>query len=155
MGKQHIYEVFVDGSGLKKVSSDTMNQWWSAWSPNGQEILFHSSDIGNRNIWITKTTGEASRQITKSNSLDFCAVWSPSGEELAFTSTRSGNAEIWIISLQGGIPQQITSAIGWKQMLCWCEDGLYYEHFKGYKRKIIHRTHINALQFEHKFYYQQ
>jgi Tol biopolymer transport system component len=83
------FEIFVaraDGSGLRQLTRNSVQDWMPAWSPARRRIAF----VRRNAIWLMGADGTGSRRL-------FAGIqpsWSPSGVKLAFThagavSTRS------------------------------------------------------------------
>jgi Tol biopolymer transport system component len=81
------------------------------WSPDGQNLVFHSM-LGGAPVGvylISAGGGMPKRVIQGHGSLP---NWSRDGKWIYFGSTRSGRAEVWKIPSSGGEPVQITSKGG-------------------------------------------
>jgi Tol biopolymer transport system component len=67
------------------------------WSPDGQRIVFDSSQAGFYNIYVRPSDGSGSEQrLTNDQDADFPMSWSPDGRLLAFVKTRADVPEIWL-----------------------------------------------------------
>ena len=114
---RHIALVEFDPKGKKPTtqtwltdsSSDTADQTYSKWSPNGKSIVY-SDDSNNRaDIWLMNSDGTNKVRLTDSASNnDACynhPNWSPNGKYLAYqtsegTSSRS-KRKIYIMTADG------------------------------------------------------
>ena len=56
-GRQQIYVVNADGTGLRRVSQSTVNDWSPAWSQDGNWIAFTSTRQGSTDIYLMDTRG--------------------------------------------------------------------------------------------------
>ncbi|MGI8785919.1 MAG: protein kinase domain-containing protein [Acidobacteriota bacterium] len=86
-GKKHIFVLPAEGGSPKRVLLDPMNQIWPRWSPDGQQIAFHSDEENDdRNIWVVPAEGGPARQLTQSKSWEILPHWSPDGRQILFTA---------------------------------------------------------------------
>jgi Tol biopolymer transport system component len=108
-----IYEVNVDGSGLRAIASSNCPDICSdavegaAWSPDGRTIAFtraifhgHSADPNNVEVWLMNADGKGAHRLThgsikdtsgKASEWDGSASWSPDGRRLVFTHSVFGD----------------------------------------------------------------
>ncbi|GAB3032154.1 amidohydrolase family protein [Spirosoma pulveris] len=83
-----------------------------SWSPDGQQIAFHSFWDGRYHIWTVSAAGGKPRQLTNGLFDDREPHWSPDGKQLIFASDRSGNYDIWQLNLDDGKLTQLTHDSG-------------------------------------------
>jgi serine/threonine protein kinase len=100
-------------------------------SPNGQWVVYVSSESGSRNLWLKQLNNSNSQplQVTKEVFRNDNPLWSPSGDELAFYSLRGQPGGIWRMPFSGGTPTLIRM-IGDNsiRLLAWSPRGkIYYE----------------------------
>ncbi|UCF38777.1 MAG: PD40 domain-containing protein [Acidobacteriota bacterium] len=113
----------------------------ASWSPNGEEVVFHSCVNGGCNIFVKKaqtcligsTECEEDpcclKQITFSDFDDFMPRWSRDGNWIYFASGRSGQIEVWKVSPDGGEPSQVTRGGGLYAIECTERNCLYYSRW--------------------------
>jgi TolB protein len=63
------YSIFTrnpDGSGIKQLTGDEINEGWHSWSPDGQWIVYDGSDLKNENfdIYLARADGSEVKQLT-------------------------------------------------------------------------------------------
>jgi Tol biopolymer transport system component len=63
------------------------------WSPDGQQIAFHS-EIDSRELHIIPASGGAPRRLTHHPARDAAQTWSPDGKWIYFGSDRSGTNQV-------------------------------------------------------------
>jgi len=85
-GKKHVFSLPAEGGSPKRVLLDPMDQLQPRWSPDGQQIAFHSDEAGDdRNIWVVPAEGGPARRLTESQSWEILPHWSPDGRQILFT----------------------------------------------------------------------
>lgn len=62
-GNWEIYRINVDGSGLKRLTSNGANDGLPAWSPDGNFIAFVSDRGGKWAIWVMSADGSGQRKL--------------------------------------------------------------------------------------------
>lgn len=79
-----------------------------AWSPDGQQLTFHSYRNGNYHIWTIQRDGSQLQQLTRGLYDHREPHWSPDGLSIVFSSDRNGNYDLWKISLASGEIKSLT-----------------------------------------------
>ena len=93
------------------------------WSPNSQQIAFHSYKDGNFHIWLIKPDGTELQQLTQGN-FDYREPnWSPDGRHIVCSSDRGGSYNLWEVDVQNGDMKQLTSDPGQEAYPVWSSDG--------------------------------
>lgn len=106
-----------------------------AWSPNGQQIVFHSyRDDDQREIYVMDADGSNQRRLTHHPGVDAYPDWSPDGSQIAFTSNRSVNGNhalnIFVMDTDGNNVRQVTN-VGFAQQPKWSPDGEWILFMEG------------------------
>lgn len=84
----------LDGSGLRRLTTDAFNDRFPEWSPDGQAIAFYSDRTGKYEIWTITVNGQL-RQIT--DAPDFSAIyphWSRDGTRMNFSDVTGRRAVV-------------------------------------------------------------
>ena len=105
-GPYDLYVMNIDGSDLRGVTSNFVQEGASAWSPDGRRIAFASnrgSQNGNYNIWVMDADGANPRMLTIHSGHSSEPAWTPDSRRLVFQSTRDFNLEIYIIVASPGL----------------------------------------------------
>ena len=90
-GNPDIYSENVDGSDRKNITNSPEREDCSAWSPDGNYILYNKESTVDGNpqvqIWIVKSDGSGAQLLAEGN----CPTWSPDGSNILFTKQNNGN----------------------------------------------------------------
>lgn len=122
-GRQHLFEVRVDGSEKRKLTDSAGITNWPAYSHDGREIVFGSSRDGDFEIYRMPSGGGEATRLTHSAGQDIRPKFSPDGARIAFTSHRDGNAEIYVMNADGSSPRRITDSPDRDDYPEWHPDG--------------------------------
>lgn len=143
------YEIFVmnaDGSDLRQVTFNSINDDKPSWSKDGTRLAWESEIDGDFEIFVANADGTAQRQITDNSANDFGPAWSPDGTRIAYHSNFDGDFEIWVMNSDGSNPQQITFNDGaTDRSPTWSPDGqelIYYSDISGGRE--IYRVNLNT-----------
>ena len=107
-----------------------------AWSPNGQQIVFHSyrDDARRPEIYVMDADGSDQRRLTHHPGTDAYADWSPDGSQIAFTSSRNHDENhalnIFVMDADGNNVRQVTN-VGFAQRPKWSPDGQWILFMEG------------------------
>ena len=109
-------EIFVmdaDGANVRQLTDNDHSDGGPAWSPDGEQLAFHSSRNGDFEIFIMNADGRYLRRITTSDGwADMDPAWSPDGKQIAFsccTFDRDGDDEIFVMDVDGTNIRQLTN----------------------------------------------
>ena len=90
-----------DSEESETLTSETGNNGFPSYSPDGKQIVFRSGRDGSKNLYIMDRSGANVRRLTSGKWTDTMSDWSPTGEWIAFSSDRENNFEIWLIRPDG------------------------------------------------------
>jgi Tol biopolymer transport system component/LysM repeat protein len=62
-GNWEVYVVNMDGTGLKRLTSNSANDGLPTWSPDGRSIAFVSNRSGAWAIWVMDANGDNEREL--------------------------------------------------------------------------------------------
>ncbi|MBX7174041.1 MAG: DPP IV N-terminal domain-containing protein [Pyrinomonadaceae bacterium] len=103
-----IYTIKVDGSDLKKLTSEEKNEFGSNWLKDGKSFMFIAGvrgDFGNSDIYLAKRDGSKVVQISKTTGGYSTPSLSPDGEKILFTSSRDSKnprkPQIYLMNFDG------------------------------------------------------
>ena len=121
-----IYEVKVDGTGLRNLSRcPEGSDIEPAWSPDGRKIAFVSDRNGflNQDIYVMDADGSNQVRLTYDEAKDYDPAWSPDGKKIAFVSERTGKAQIYIMNADGTGLRCISDGTASDRSPAWSPDG--------------------------------
>lgn len=130
-GDDEIYIMNADGSGIVKVTDNSANDRYPAWSPDGAKIAFESTRDGNPEIYVMSADGSGQIRLTDAPGGDWYPAWSPDGEHIAYSSQRDGNVEIIVMNADGSGQTLLTqnSVNDWRP--AWSPDGQEIAFYSG------------------------
>ena len=113
-----------DGSGEPiQITDAAGDDRSSAWSPDGERLVFDSTRDGNTELYVVNADGSNPVRLTDDPAEDWSASWSPDGRTIAFTSDRSGSAQIWTMAVDGSGATQLTDDRIGALWPSWSPDG--------------------------------
>jgi hypothetical protein len=109
-----VWTVGADGTNLKRITSDKLNEYWPQWAPDGTRIAVQRSRFvvgssgGPIAIWSFNSDGSDARQLTHPATFanDLFPRWSPDASRIAFDreGTDSG---LYVINADGSGPMRL------------------------------------------------
>ena len=84
-GRTDIWLVGVDGSDLRRLTTDPASDWSPRWSADGRDLYFVSTRSGSSQVWRLRVDGGEAQQVTDQPLDVDNLVVSPDGAHLAFT----------------------------------------------------------------------
>lgn len=79
-----------------------------AFSPDGTDLVFASSNEGNAEIYKLSLRTKTLTRLTVNNGGDLSPAWAPSGRELAFVSDRGGSPQVYLMNADGSNVRRLT-----------------------------------------------
>jgi Tol biopolymer transport system component len=113
-------EIFVingDGSGLRRLTRNTVADWEPAWSPDGRLILFASSRDGGHDLFVMNADGSGQRPLTPKPGTRGDPRWSPDGRAILFTVAPPGQprsasgfpfGDVYVLNADGSGQRNLT-----------------------------------------------
>jgi Tol biopolymer transport system component len=100
-----IYTISPDGSNLRQLTSDALDNEFPDWSPDGRRIAFNSNrddpDEANFEVYTMRAGGGDVRRLTFNPAGDGLPTWSPDGRRIAFGSDRDGSPDVHTMRADG------------------------------------------------------
>jgi dipeptidyl aminopeptidase/acylaminoacyl peptidase len=82
----HIWLVATEGGEPRQLTREGSDSR-PRWSPDGQELAFVSTRVGDSQVWILPLNGGEARQLTSISTGADGVTWAAKGDRLLFTST--------------------------------------------------------------------
>ncbi len=89
-----------DGTEVKTLTENISRDIYAAWSPNGKNIVFSSTDMNGAGLFVINSDGENVKRLTRGPDTE--AAWSPDGKTIVFTrNLQPGLAQLFTIHVDG------------------------------------------------------
>jgi alpha-tubulin suppressor-like RCC1 family protein/PKD repeat protein/lysophospholipase L1-like esterase len=130
-GKFQVWVMNKDGSGLMRLTNDSVNDVNPAWSPDGTRLAFASDASGKFQIYVATLASSpplsiaSTFRLTADSGTDLTPAWSPDSSLIAFTGTAGWNPEIWVIRSQPGATaiRETSNPAAFAGTPTWSSDG--------------------------------
>ena len=146
-----IYEMNIDGTGLRKLSTGKGRTTCSYFLPDGKRFIYSSTheagadcppkpDYSRGYVWAiypsydifsAKADGSDLKNITRSPGYDAEATIAPNGKRIVFTSMRDGDLDIYTMDVDGKNVKRLTNETGYDGGPFWSYDSQW----------IVYRAH--------------
>lgn len=117
---EEIYSMRSDGSGLTRLTNDSLDDRQPRWSPDGTRIVYIRAYVAGGyqpNVTIMDADGANKTRLTK-DSGDENPSWSPDGTRIAFernTDLFSRN-QLWVINADGASPTLVVDSLAVREI---------------------------------------
>jgi serine/threonine protein kinase len=106
-GNTDIYIASAEGNQIYPITNNQCDEAEPDWSPDGQEVIYHSNCDGAYNLWKININGGPPTQLTRFSDQDLREPdWSPYGDQIAYRrnprgENRNSDGEIWVMNADG------------------------------------------------------
>jgi len=115
-GFPELYLMNADGTGLKRLTTNSLIDANPSWSPDGTRVVFERCcENGTSDLFtIDVTTRAEVSVIASASSQEFDPSWSPDGTRIAYVAFEVGqsNIDIWVVNADGSSPLRLTQQAG-------------------------------------------
>jgi len=126
-GEQYgeIYLMNPDGSGITRLTSNSVDDADPCWSPDGSMIVYSSGGA----IWVMSSDGSNRKQLTTppEDTYDRDPAWSPDGNKIAFIRLYTGGAafvySLYVMGADGSNPTRLLPDEDYVYHPSWSPDG--------------------------------
>lgn len=104
-----IFEMRVDGSDVRRITSTPEVETYPSWSPDESQISVRKiMPDGNWEVVVMRADGSDPRVVAPHPAADGWPVWSPDGRRLVFSSERAGTADLWLFEFETEAVRRLT-----------------------------------------------
>jgi TolB protein len=121
-----IYVINADGTGLQRLTRNTLVDGHPTWSPGGRRIAFtRDRDEQTANIYVMNADGSGQRRLSQDlTRFPWVEVaWSPDWKKIAFVASVLGRPDIFVINADGSGRRNVTNTVTTSFGLAWSPDG--------------------------------
>lgn len=119
-----VYVANVDGSGLKRLTSDKAAHDQAVWSPDGRRIAYtRQQSNGQWDLYVMDADRGHARALTRTSVSEEQPAWSPDGRRIAFVRQRYGLWSIYVLQLTRRTARRITRGAVDEENPSWSPDG--------------------------------
>ncbi|MCB9437671.1 MAG: PD40 domain-containing protein [Anaerolineales bacterium] len=134
-GDFEIYVMNADGTNVRQLTFNNVNDDKPSWSKDGTRIAWESEVDGDFEIFMMNADGTNIQQLTNNDVNDWGPAWNPTGTQIAFHSDEDGDIELFVMDADGNNRRQVTNNSGsTDRSPTWSPDGhelLYYSNEPG------------------------
>src|SRR5205809_824409 len=108
---RNVWSVGADGSGEKKLTGGTKDEYHASLSPDGKKLLFVSELNGSRDIWLADADGQNPVPLTDDPGTEDQPAWSPDGRQIAYAAFpgEGGSFDLWTVNADGSGRRRLTT----------------------------------------------
>src|SRR5438093_502110 len=124
---RNLWSVGADGSGEKKLTGGTKDEYHASLSPDGKKLLFVSELNGSRDIWLADADGQNPVPLTDDPGTEDQPAWSPDGRQIAYAAfpKEGGSFDIWLVNADGSGRRRLTTTPANELFPAWHPDGAH------------------------------
>jgi TolB protein len=115
-GFPELYLMFGDGSGVVRLTTNSLIDANPSWSPDGTKLVFERCcESGTSDLFTIDVATRGEVNLTASTTRqEFDPTWSPDGTQIAFAAFEvgQGNIDIWVMNADGTAPMRLTQEAG-------------------------------------------
>jgi len=115
-GKHEIAVAGRDGSGLRRLTSNDVEDWYPRWSPDGKKLVFFRGATvegkGRYDIVQRDLRSGAETILVHTGFYEGDPAYTPDGRRIVFNSNRHGNHDVFIMDSDGTGATRLTENPG-------------------------------------------
>jgi len=120
-GDSDIYSINTDGSELKNLTNNNLEDLFPSYSIVNSKIVYMSSNA----LFTMDIDGSNKKQLTENNYNYWSSCISPNGSKIVFTSDSEGSPELYIMDLDGSNQKRLTDNNYFDDYAKFSPDGNY------------------------------
>lgn len=122
-GDDEIFTVKPDGTGLRQITRNAVDDEHPVWSPDGQQIAYSVIAPEDTDIRVMNADGTDGRVVMDGPGSDGGAVWSPDGKKLAFVRYDAPYLNVYTMDADGTNERRLTYSRLGDNGPSWSPDG--------------------------------
>ena len=122
-GDDEIFSINADGTGLRQLTHDNVDQTTPVWSPDGTKIAFSVITPEDADIRVMNADGTDQRVLVDSSGRDGATAWSPDGKKIAFVRYAAPYLNIYVMNADGTDQTRLTYSRLGDNSPSWSPDG--------------------------------
>jgi TolB protein len=122
---RNIWMVNADGSGERRLTNGTKDEYHATPSPDGKKIAFVSELNGSRDIWIVDADGQNAVPLTDDPGTEDHPAWSPDSRQIAYAAfpKEGGSFDLWLVNADGSGRRRLTTTAANELFPAWHPNG--------------------------------
>src|SRR2546425_436631 len=124
---RNLWTAAPDGSGLKKLTDGTKDEYHARLSPDGRKLVFVSELNGSRDLWLADADGQNPVPLTDDPGSEDQPAWSPDGRQIAYAAfpREGGSFDLWLVNVDGSGRRRLTTTPANELFPAWHPDGVH------------------------------
>ena len=108
-----IYVIHIDGTNMKQLTHNDVDDGHPTWAPNGKQIAFTGMVDDIYHIFSVNAGGGNVRRLTYGNTgSHYHPTFSPDGKRIIYVSNAHNHYTLWMMNADGTNKTQLTNHIG-------------------------------------------
>jgi dipeptidyl aminopeptidase/acylaminoacyl peptidase len=125
-----LFRIEPGGSDEKRLTTNTLDEYDPAWSPDGTKIAFARLLVfpssSQRVIFVMNADGSGAKFVTSGEEMAIpqasSPTWSPDGTRIAYT-VEDGPSELWLTNPEGTVHRRLAGPYTYVLNPTWSPDG--------------------------------
>jgi tetratricopeptide (TPR) repeat protein len=134
-GNSTIFEADPDGQNAHPISTQILDDYWPAASPDNELIAFTRDGGGSRNIWVMNRDGTDAHPLTSIIGKAVSPSWSPDGTQIAYSQRLDGETfySLFIMNADGTGQRKLPiPLLGIGDWVDWSPTGQWLAFYAGF-----------------------
>lgn len=108
-----IYVIHIDGTNMKQLTHNNVDDGHPTWAPNGKQIAFTGMVGDIYHIFSVNAGGGTVQQLTFAGpGSHYHPTFSPDGKRIIYVSNAHNHYTLWMMNIDGTKKTQLTNHIG-------------------------------------------
>ncbi|HJQ84037.1 MAG TPA: hypothetical protein VKA21_08180 [Candidatus Binatia bacterium] len=122
---RNVWTVAPDGSGLRKLTEGTKDEYHATLSPDARKLLFVSELNGSRDVWVADANGQNPVPLTDDPGTEDQPAWAPDGTRIVYAAfpKEGGSFDLWLVNADGSGRRRLTTTPANEIFPAWHPNG--------------------------------